>query len=135
MAHGYPDFEGQKSSLYLVPQWEAFRSEDKDLVGAANVAATWEDTVLTYTVPSGKVLYIVSWGCYIRVLNTAVIGRLRKTAGAVITNHGLSGGMGGFSVQCPKPVVFAAGEVLSVLAWNLTAAAASVWAYATGYEI
>ena len=130
-----PDGQGLNYGLLMAAEWAAREADDKDLVGAANVAATWEDTILTYTVPAGKTLYITAWGCYIRVLNTAVIGRLRKTVGAVITNHGLSGGMGGFSVVLNKPVVYGAGDVLSILAWNLTAAGASIWAFATGYEL
>ena len=63
MARGYPDFEGNKVGLYLMPEWAAKEGKEwsKIVVGANKAFGTSANG--SYLVPAGKTLYITqaSW--------------------------------------------------------------------------
>jgi len=58
MARGYPDFEGDKSGLYLKPEWAAKEGKDKDFLTQGLNKAFGESKDISYAVPALKILLV-----------------------------------------------------------------------------
>lgn len=107
---GYPDWEGNKSKVYLTPEWAAFEATDVNLtVMAANIG--WSLAVQgNYLVPAGRIFYLCGVGFSIEAFLQAQadnnqIGRLYladTTAPAFLV---FLGGNGGGGLVFPKPPV------------------------------
>lgn len=140
MAHGYPDFEGDKSGLYLMPEWAAFEAIDINL--SAFVAnRPWNFTLTSdYVVTAGRTLYITSASCKLSATLQADADNnhffsytLQNTTTGIILAY--LGGNGGGQLIFPKPITIPAGETyrmaLTIMAnHNCNPAVAS-----RGYEI
>ena len=64
MPSGYPDFEGNKSGLYLKGSWSEQGGLRKILSGVKVNAAFQENAFILYTVPAGKTLHITTLSAY-----------------------------------------------------------------------
>jgi len=140
MAKGYPDYEGDKSGLYLKPEWAAKEGTDKNFFVARLNVAYLGFASATYTVPAKKTLYVC--GLTFSVIAVAAVdadknqvgtGYLRNdTDGIVLLDLG---GNAGNWVTFPKPIVVAAGKDFLYAVYNFANhrchIAISVW----GYEI
>ncbi len=131
MAHGYPDFEGDKSGLYLKPEWAAKEGQDKQLTGSTASLGTGYSTILSYAVPTGKVLRITELACsHIEINNSAAYVKILSDSNELYEmvfrwSHEKS-----LSV----PFSFAAGEVLT-LQGKQYGNAPSYFANLVGYEV
>lgn len=138
MARGYPDFEGDKSGVYLTPEWAAKEGVDKTIVVSKQDAAWGEFGSTTYTVPTAKTLYLNNMSFTIHAENAADYDHsLYGVAWLVIgaTTYATLGGLGGGSVTFPKPVKLVAGEVLGVLVANYSNVDCRLVVTVAGYEV
>lgn len=115
MAHGYPDFEGDKSSIYSKPQWAAVEATDLNWLIADAVAAFGEFVSTTYNVPVGSTLYITHTAFSSHAVVAAdgdnrhsVFAQIQDatTATALFVQAGDGGGYASFT----KPLVIVGGH-------------------------
>lgn len=138
MATGYPDFEGGKRNLYLVPTWAAEEGLDKTFVNSAAAQGWGGFTILNYTVPAGKTLYIVGFSFYELVDAAAdydhflhVIAQIQ--VGGV--TRLVTGGLTGRTVLLPVPFVVVATAAFQALAVNRSNVTCTIGLSAWGYEV
>jgi len=141
MAKGYPDFEGDKSGLYLKPEWAAYEGEDKTftLVAANKASGAW--IFLAYDVPLGKTLYIsqctfYSWAFLAADRDNNQMCRFdiqRLLPGAAFYSR--MGGNGGGQAAYTKPLVFEAEERAYFTITNVANHSSNIGFCAVGYEI
>jgi hypothetical protein len=140
MAHGYPDFEGDKSGLYLKPEWAAKEATDKNFQAYASNVVWGFGATVSYTVPVGKTLYIteLTFRCYSFAMANADLPQhvwaflINATAGVTPVDIG---GNGGGQVVLNKPVVFTAGQLMTLEVWPGANHACNVGITAQGYEV
>lgn len=128
MARGYPDFEGQKQKVYLVPEWAAKEGTDKNFVVIPGTLAAFGDADTSdYTVPAGKTLIINDLGLSGHAavaanaeLNQIVEAQLMQFVGVAYVQREVIGGNGGGSLHLTKPRSFVAGTKvrLRVINWS-----------------
>ena len=143
MARGYPDYEGGKSGLYLKPEWAAFEAIDMTFEGATPVPVSWGVSLtVSYTVPSGKTLYItdVSWwgkadaaadGDNNQIASLWILDVLDPTQ----TNWFRSAGNGGGAASFSKPIVIPAGHRLDFVVKNEANHVCNIAVAGCGYEL
>lgn len=142
MARGYPDFEGEKSGLYLTPEWAAKEGKDVTITDSAgNVsysAGVTKDTVI----PADTTRFIVQASWVNRAQDAADADKdqmsqlgIAKIDPAPTVNHCLIGGNGGGQANFPKPLKFATGETLRVVATNWANHDTVISFTLTGYDI
>jgi len=119
MAHGYPDFEGDKSGLYLKPEWAAKEGTDKSFY-ANRIAATFGQAppAAFYLVPVGKTLYLNGLSFGVRANLVADADNNQMGSAYIIDTttgdiYGYVGGNGGGCVVFPKPIVIPGGDVVA----------------------
>jgi len=140
VARGYPDFEGDKSGLYLKPEWAAYEGIDKNFraTGLNKATLTWAS--FSYDVPAGKTLYICGASMWIR--GYAVEDRDNNQIGALdlqnfttATHLVMVGGNGGCSVVLPKPLVIPGDDKFYGAFFNKSNHSCNIEGTAWGYEI
>ena len=140
MAHGYPDFEGDKSGLYLKPEWSAREALDKNFY-AHNLLAAWAGTaIVTYNVPAGKTLYICGAACLVAPILVADVDKtircmFKLEEGIGATYRLQESSFGGNSVTLAKPLVWTGGEQFKATIVSLSAPVVSITINAWGYEV
>ncbi len=112
MARGFPDYQGDKSGLYLKPEWAAKEGLDKNLELYEEVLAVGAQQVLQYAVPAGKVFIAISVGASSIASNLAdrdiqQLGRLVYIVDGTRYIH--IGFNGGGCWNFAKPVIATAG--------------------------
>jgi len=140
MAHGYPDFEGDKSKVYSGADWSAIEAYDKNFrVLGGNI--TWgNSTTLDYAVPVGKILYITGLA-YGSVASAAadydhflyVKGFIRNVTTATVLAE--AGGVGGGGITFSKPLVIPGGETVRSTVSNYSNITCNIAVTAWGYEV
>ena len=138
MAHGYPDWEGGKSGLYLMPEWAAREGNDRRFRAADTNKAFGEFASDTHVVDAGKTLYIVFLSFSIAIDAAAdydhfahAIVSLRVNGIRRIETGGDTGG--GFPIS--PPVVVLAGETLESIIFNNSNINCTLELIVLGYEI
>jgi len=100
MTHGYPDFEGDKSGLYLKPEWAAKEGINKTFRVVQAACLYGVGPTGAYVVTAGKTLYICGLAFSVNA-NLAAdaelnqIGRayiMDNTTGVVLADLGGNGG-------------------------------------------
>jgi len=140
MAHGYPDFEGNKSKLFTVADWAAIEATDINFHSGLNNAANLACHLLNYVVPAGRTLYITY---YTITAFTIVVADQEKpqictgyiqdvTAGIVLMRLG---GNGGAEIPLNKPVVIPGGNTARFAVCNFTGHVADIFLASGGYLI
>ncbi len=139
MPHGYPDFEGPKIGVYLIPEWAAREGTDKTFLLAASGKAYGQDASTTYTVPSGKTLYL-HYGTFTGYSNSSDFADLPIMIELYVYDFTsvekiLSvGGCGGGSFTLPKPVAIAENHQIGVYIFNRSKNPANLVGSVGGYE-
>lgn len=140
MAKGYPDFEGDKSGVYLRPEWAAKEGTDKNFYGEALNVLSDVQVSMSYLVPSGKTLYMLSYSVVLYA-QTRTEGDLNQMVVGTIWGSDIAearvyiGGNGGASINFPKPLVLSAGVTVYFYLRNVSAHTAGVGLVAMGYEV
>ena len=138
MARGYPDFEGDKSALYLKPEWSAKEGTDKNFACENNNAGWGEFAIEIYEVPTVKTLYLCGVSFQTQVLtDTDYDHFLYVQVGITIdlTTVVTLSGLGGGGLTFPKPIVVAAGEEVVLLVVNRAKLSCKVSGTMWGYEV
>ena len=140
MAHGYPDYEGDKSGLYLKPEWAAKEGTDKNFTYSRGQTPWGGFAQNDYAVPAGKTLYICGMSFYNRSF-LAANGDLNQIGVSTIydvtdlNTLAVLGGNGGGSISFPKPIPIPGGHTVRVYQYNWanhdTAGEVSLWGYET----
>ena len=140
MAHGYPDWEGGKSGLYLMPEWAAKEATDKNFRGIATDKGYPLGITVAYTVPIGKTLYITNYSFRLVASNVADADK-NQIGVAYVFNftdaivYSEIGGNGGGSVSLNKPLRFAGGKIANFIANCYANHDCDVVIAANGYEV
>lgn len=137
MAHGYPDFEGDKRGLYLQPAWAAVEGTDKNLTVVGGNVVPGGNITLVYNVPAGKTLYITDLHAASSASTLAADGELNQIIYAVLTSVTIrfrAGGNGGFAQALSKPTVFVAGSIVAFQIFNVSGHNCSLSGGMMGYE-
>jgi hypothetical protein len=140
MASGYPDYEGGKQRVYLVPEWSALKAADKDFFSYAGDMPHGDGPLISYTVPAGKTLYImqIAWfSC------ASTIGdyELNQMCSSLIYNATTGtyymkiGGNAGGSFVLGKPIVVPGGEEIQIYCTNESGHTTDAYITAQGYEV
>ena len=133
MASGYPDYEGGKRKVYLVPAWAAEEGLDKNVVGTSALTASgFMATTAQYTVPAGKTLYITDAGLGV---TGGVVAEVQWYIYFDETIKTINGGVQGSIVAFTKPLVATAGTVVSVRGKHVSADNQFLMGYLGGYEV
>lgn len=140
MAHGYPDFEGNKQGLYLAAAWAAKEAKSVTFGFDHTIIVDGAFTSWAHVVAAGKTLYIVSlaFGAHgvaddDKEVPQHVVVFLSSPA---INNYitGL-GGEGGGGLSFDTPIIIASGVTVWVVLENFSGHQCQVMAKAHGYEI
>jgi hypothetical protein len=140
MASGYPDYEGGKQRLYLVPEWAAKESKDKTFAALEANAIRGVYASVTYVVPEGKTLYITQVSA-VAVAVLAAESDKPHTAWIEISDadtgddYWEQGCDTGFGIVLPKPIVLPAGTNVVFLIINYANHTCSIYILAAGYEV
>lgn len=120
--HDYPDYQGEKSGLYLEPAWAAFQAEDINLnTGAINMAFGTQVSI-TRLVPAGRTLYVTDFSFMARASAVADADNNQMCVG-ILSNISLGinfvtvGGNGGGECHLFKPVVVPAGDLVGAFVY------------------
>ncbi len=140
MSHGYPDYEGQKQRVYLVPEWAAKEAVDKSFESGIVLVGFNAGTSVSYVVPAGKTLYITQFGFRGLAsvvgdsdLNQMCYGWIDEiTAGLVLWQQG---GNGGGGATFPKPIAIPAGHQVDFYVYGMANHNLLVLVTAAGYEV
>jgi len=140
MARGYPDFEGDKSGLYLKPEWSAKEARDKNFGLTMANKASGEYVAGSYAVPAGKTLYIT--GLSFSINGTEAEDRDNNQVGeavlllfAGLLTRAILGGNGGGGIALSKPIVFEAEDVMYILLYNYANHNCGGYLTLWGYEV
>jgi len=117
MAHGYPDFEGDKSRVYSVAEWAVIEGTDLSFSGSANNVAPGAPLTVNYNVTAGKTLYITqfTFSCYANLVadmdnnQFCAFAMYNFTTAEYLLYMGRNGG-GGMPLN--KPISVAAGNLV-----------------------
>ena len=140
MAHGYPDFEGDKSKVFTISDWSAIEGIDKSFDESA-VNQGWLDSdLIQYAVPAGKTLYIV--GAAFAIQPSAAVDfdsflYVRGLIQAVEIGGGAFqiSGLGGCFLPLTRPLVIAGGVTFEAYVVNCSNIDCDIFVSAWGYEI
>lgn len=140
MAHGYPDFEGEKSGLYLIPEWTTVENTDKNFHTYGQNKTAGEGINISYTIPAGKTLYITWASGGIISQNQADYDHFMRMWG-YIDDDTLSVryvdlvGESGIHLPFPKPIVIPSGHDLFAALYNWSDINAILLLTVVGYEV
>ncbi len=138
MSRGYPDYEGDKSGLYLIPEWAAKEAVDKNFTVISGAIVFGFTAETTYVIPTGKTLYIVGLS-FASVANLAADGDNNQMAFVDITIDtaylSFLGGNGGGAEGFAKPMVFTEGTTFKLRVWNRANHTSLIYASCWGYEL
>lgn len=133
MARGYPDFEGNKSGLYLKPEWAAFEATDWNVAGGALGFAPNVLTVIVFdTVPLGRRIYITQFSFGVAV------GTIGNVFGYLAINGAIRlpfGGAQGCIATVAKPIVATSLQLIELWALHTVAGNQNVYGHMAGYLI
>jgi hypothetical protein len=121
MSKGYPDYEGDKQRVYLVPEWAAKEAVDKNMYEADSNVPIDTGSTFAYTVPTGKTLYIVNYAITAHAYDSANRDHNQFIIGSISDNDDIIAtieGNGGAVVTYSKPLAITTGHHIDVTAYN-----------------
>ena len=139
MVSGYPDFEGGKQKIYLVPEWASKEAVDKSLYGVGG-GVRLAYVVVNYTVSTGKTLYIVhfAFGAVAGLEGDAELNQICRglivdaTDSTTYLNYAKNGGD---STPLSKPIVFPSAHICRIGCYNHSNHNCDLMVCAFGYEV
>lgn len=134
MVDDYPDYEGGKQKVYLVPEWAALKAVDKNIYGSVDVDSDTDTYVCFFTVTSGKTFYLVQFGVMIEA-NTGIVFYLQDIVDLTVTYRAVSGGTPGNAHSFSKPIVFSAGHTVLLNVRHYAGTTKVCKGFFMGYEI
>jgi hypothetical protein len=134
------DIKAQTVGVYLQPDWAAKEGTDKQFQAAENNIEYFDAVLDSYTVPTGKTLFITTLSCESDPSN---IGDAQKRAQLSLSVHNSSTGKDVFEIGCDgggcwtltKPVSFSAGTLVLFCLQNLADHKRHLRIHVYGYEI
>jgi hypothetical protein len=140
MASGYPDYEGGKQKVYLVPEWAAKEGADVYFNwGGLNVGEGLSAS-LTHDVPADKTLYITQLSFYSRAfavenadLNQICMASIGDSGD--VENTWQQGGNGGGAAIFHKPMVIHGGNTATFAVYNYSNHHCNCGLTVSGYEV
>lgn len=140
MARGYPDFEGEKSGVFLKPEWAAFEGEDKNFDGRDTNKPRNTGVAVVYLVPVGKTLYLdhLTFGIWANLAADAdnnQMGHAYIYNASTVIYHVELGGNGGGAITLLKPIVILTGQTVQIVLQNRANHNCEVYVHAGGYEV
>lgn len=140
MAHGCPDYAGDKSGIYLRPEWAAQEGTDIDKSESAANKAFGEYVEIVYPVPAAKTLYITQYS-FGSTANLKASGDLPQHCSFQIEDvtatlfpvRQCADGGGGLSLS--KPIRIPGGHTVDVLLINYANHACDLRVAFSGYEV
>jgi hypothetical protein len=127
----YPDYEGEKSGVYSFELWAAKKGLGRGDWNSASVDDSTWTAVLTYTVPTGKELYVCGFGGNIEAEN-GLIGSLSVGIISFLAKA-VSGGYMGFFSPLPVPILVGAGNTVRVNLYHKAGASKTCYAVLNGF--
>ncbi len=138
MTHGYPDYEGDKSGLYLKPEWAAKEGIDLNLL-ALGAGKTWgQGVILFQPVLAGQTLFITQVQCAIfadAALDSELNNMCSLSLVVGVINVAYQGGNGGVSLPLPKPIVIVGVDCFSAGVTDRSNPTCSLVVSAQGYLV
>lgn len=138
----YPDYEGGKQKVYLVPEWAALNAVDKDFEASTSTVDFGEGTSFIYDVPTGKTLYLTqfAWATFAVAAANADLpqmswGRLIIDPSGTPIEKWSQAGNGGGGTTFPKPIVIPGGSRVGGYVISKANHAMVPVVVASGYEI
>jgi hypothetical protein len=128
----YPDGEGKKQKVYLVPEWAALEAIDKNLTGSLDIANDTDTQLLTYSVLPGETLYVVQFGALVKAASNIVVW-MTETWGLNVLTRAVSGGASGFSSTLNKPLVITDEHTVNMVVRHFAGASKVCIGYIMGY--
>ncbi len=138
MARGYPDYEGDKSGLYLKSEWAAMEGLDKNFSATADTIGRGGGISAGGIVGVEKkwIINEVSGSC---VSWLAVDGELNQMCFLTVSVAGVAvfkiGGNGGVYAPFGKPLAVTEGQLFGVALTNMANHDCSLFVSAHGYEV
>lgn len=131
-----PDETVKHGGLWLKPDQAAKAGEDKNFFEhKAEAAGVYGDTMNLYTVPAGKVLYVVQAGFATLLTSAPVILRLERLKNAAVVELAITGGYRGCHIDFLSPHPIEAGWLLRMFGECKEDVAKTFYWYARGYEL
>ena len=135
-----PDGLGPLAGIYSEAAWAAREGLGKDFFQTASNQPWLGSADGTYTVPSGKTLYITDAEFSIRATYAvgadhplSFLGQLYNDTTAVMLSH--ISGLVGVAKAFVKPLIIPAGEVFAYIIYNTTPVAVTISVSVHGFEI
>lgn len=134
------DLEAQSIGIYLIADWSALQSTDKNFIASGTDIATGDNAYGSYTVPSAKTLYITGFSFRISA-NAAASRDLNQMGWGYLYNQtdGISlavlGGNGGNGLVLSKPAVIVGDKVFRYYVYNMANHNCDIDITAWGFEI
>lgn len=104
----YPDFEGDKSGLYLKPEWAAKEGVDKNFLGSTDAPESrGEGVYADYSVPAGETLFVTQLSFLNRSVAAADSDNAQMCEAGLIVDDIrviITGGNGGGAIILNKPL-------------------------------
>ena len=127
-----PDYYAGGADIVLRPEWAAVEGTDKNITAETGaIAPNVNTTVLTYTVTTGKTLYVQTSLASLNGLAGNVVAYLHDNSVRVCS----WGGAQGPSAHFAKPQVFESGHVLTIVVAHYAATDGKLDATVIGYEV
>jgi len=134
------DIEAQSVAIIDQPNWSAINATDKNFTLADNDMVFGEESYGSYTVTTGKTLFICGASFWMQPGAAASgdlpnFGYLRLHNNTDNINLAALGGNGGGGIVFSKPIALAAGKVLRYVIGCMANHTCSGWLTVWGYEI
>ena len=129
----YPDYSSQVVDILTAADWAAVTGTDKNLVGIENGNSGADIYLISYTVPTGKTLYITQVSLTTLGTSCAIfLAVYNSTTAAYAT---VTGGYIGLFCPFPKPYSIPAGNVVKLLGRQYSGGADWLYGHIGGYEL
>jgi len=138
MTRGYPDYEGGKSGVYLKPEWATVEGITKTIYGLAMNVAPGDYALVSYTIPTGKRLFITQASCAVKAYDVEDRDNLSNHKMDVVVDSDVywtQGGQGGLGMVLTQPIRAEAGSLAKLFTFNYSNHYLNIWESLVGYEV
>lgn len=127
-------FTGQVDAVYIASQWWSKQAQEQYLYGTASSQASGSAAdVVTYTVPTGKTLFLTAFGAYVAVNDANCIAYLNNWTDGIV--FAATGGQGGCGMSFDTPARITAGKTLKLWVAHYAGTPQFLRGFCNGYLI